>query len=86
MADMDTYNDEQRGYEGNYQITQGGYNGHSERHPRTIQYHYDLYYSLTWPSLLLTTEFLQTTATTDVSALARPAQTATARLGSAMSP
>jgi hypothetical protein len=47
MADMDTYDGEQRGYEGNYKTTQGGYYGHSEIHPRTIQYHYDLYYSLT---------------------------------------
>ena len=42
MADMDTYNDEQRGYEGNYKIAQGGYNGDSEIHRRTIRYHYDL--------------------------------------------
>jgi hypothetical protein len=45
MADMDTYDGEQRGYEGNYNIVaQGrnlGYYGHSEKHPATIQYHYD---------------------------------------------
>lgn len=42
MADMDTYDGEQRGYEGNYRATPGGYYRHSEEHP-DIQYHYDLY-------------------------------------------
>jgi hypothetical protein len=33
MADMDTYDGEQRGYEGNYAVEkQGGYTGDSEIH------------------------------------------------------
>ena len=56
MADMDTYDGEQRGYEGNNHLRHGtdavteprqryGYHGHSEiEHPRS-QYHYGRYYS-----------------------------------------
>lgn len=54
MADMDTYDGEPRGYEGkHYKATPGGYYGHSEIPPDSIQYHYDLYNILTYASLML---------------------------------
>ena len=50
MADMDTYDGDQRGYEGNYRVDTSGENyGHSEILLHSIKYHYALCLSLAKP-------------------------------------
>ena len=89
MADMDTYDGDQRGYEGDYYRSgasaQTGYYRHSEIDHPMIQYHYDYYISL--PRRPNKADFppSQMIATTRVSVLVHQFQSATAKPGSAMS-
>ena len=85
MADMDTYDGEQRGYEGNRIPTAQGFHGHGGIEPSDTQYHYHLYLYLTAVAAQLTIRSLQMIVTMDVSALVLQDQTVMATPGSAMS-